>query len=119
MLAGLVLINTFARLIKTDDYPMGISQERFDANLHMSVDPDSDRDTSLVLRNHAPSVAGDPGFGRWWERAGRRGASPATASGLWRVRYGADVRSQLDILSTPALVLHSRDSDVIPRAHGA
>jgi DNA-binding SARP family transcriptional activator/pimeloyl-ACP methyl ester carboxylesterase len=119
ILAGLVLINTFARLIKADDYPVGIAQERFDANLHMSTDPASDRDTSLVLRNHAPSVAGDASFRRWWERAGRRGASPATAAALWRVRYGADVRPRLAALSLPALVLHSRDNHVIPIAHGA
>jgi DNA-binding SARP family transcriptional activator/pimeloyl-ACP methyl ester carboxylesterase len=118
-LAGLVLINTFARLIKADGYPLGITQERFDANLHMSTDPASDRDTSLVLRNHAPSVAADPTFRRWWERAGRRGASPATAVGLFRVRYGADVRALLDTLTPPTLVLHSRDNRLIPMAYGA
>jgi pimeloyl-ACP methyl ester carboxylesterase/DNA-binding SARP family transcriptional activator len=118
-LAGLVLINTFARLIKTEGYPLGITQERFDANLHMSTDPASERDTSLVLRNHAPSVAGDPNFRRWWERAGRRGASPATAVALWRIRYGADVRALLDTLTAPTLVLHRRHNHLIPMAYGA
>ena len=98
---------------------MGITQERLDANLKMSTDPDSDRDTSLVLRNHAPSVAGDPDFRLWWERAGRRGASPATAAALWRVRYGADVRALLDTLTAPTLVLHRRDNHLIPVAYGA
>jgi pimeloyl-ACP methyl ester carboxylesterase/DNA-binding SARP family transcriptional activator len=117
--AGLILINTFARLIRSSDYPIGVTQERFDANLDMSTDPDSERDTSLVLRNHAPSVAGDPDFREWWERAGRRGASPATAKALFRVRYGADVCALLDTITAPALVLHSRDNHIIPRAHGA
>ena len=119
ILSGLVLINTFARLVKTDGYPLGITQERLDANLKMSTDPDSDRDTSLVLRNHTPSVAGDPDFRLWWERAGRRGASPATAAALWRVRYGADVRALLDTLTAPTLVLHRRDNHLIPVAYGA
>jgi DNA-binding SARP family transcriptional activator/pimeloyl-ACP methyl ester carboxylesterase len=116
-LIGLVLINTFARLIEAPDYP-GVTQDQFDATLHMSTDPDTTRDTSLVLRNHAPSVASDPTFRRWWERAGRRGASPATATALWRVRYGADVRELLDAIDTPSLVLHRRGTRVVPAAFG-
>lgn len=117
-LIGLVLINTFARLVEAPDYP-GVPRDRFDANITMSTDPDTGRDTSLVLRNHAPSVAADPVFRRWWDRAGRRGASPATATALWRIRYGADVRSLLNTLDTPALVLHRRHTRVVPIQHGA
>lgn len=117
-LIGLVLINTFARIVEAPDYP-GVPEDRFDANLKMSTDPDDGRDTSLVLRNHAPSVAADPTFRRWWERAGRRGASPATAAALWRVRYGADVRDLLGTLHVPTLVLHRRHTRVVPWQHGA
>ena len=116
---GLILVNTFARLTEAEDYPAGISPERLIANIDMSTDHASDRDTSLVLRNHAPSVAGDQRFREWWERAGRRGASPATAAALWRVRYGADVRGLLSTLSIPTLVIHRRKSRIVPLAHGA
>ncbi len=116
---GLVLVNTFARLTEAKDYPAGIPSERLIANIDMSTDHASDRDTSLVLRNHAPSVAGDQLFRQWWERAGRRGASPATAAALWRIRYGADVRGLLSTLSMPTLVIHRRRSRVVPMAHGA
>lgn len=117
-LVGLVLVNTFARLVEADDYPCGVPRERFEANLSMAIDPDGGRDTSLVLRNHAPSAAGDAEFRRWWERSGRRGASPATAAALWRVRYGADVRAHLSRVSTPTLVVHRRHSRVVPYVHG-
>jgi len=117
-LTGLVLVNTFARLVEADNYPAGVPRERFEANLAMSVAADSQRDTSHVLRNHAPSVAGDAEFRRWWDRAGRRGASPATAAALWRVRYGADVRSSLADVAVPTLVLHRRRSRVVPSVHG-
>jgi DNA-binding SARP family transcriptional activator/pimeloyl-ACP methyl ester carboxylesterase len=117
-LVGLVLVNTFARLVECADYPIGVPRDRFDSNLALSVDTDSQRDTSHVLRNHAPSVAGDAAFRRWWERAGRRGASPATAAALWQIRYGADVRSHLAHLTVPTLILHRDRSRVIPRAHG-
>jgi DNA-binding SARP family transcriptional activator/pimeloyl-ACP methyl ester carboxylesterase len=116
-LAGLVLINTFARMLDAPDYP-GVSQESFDAALQMTTDPESKRDTSLVLRNHAPSVASDADFRRWWERAGRRGASPATATALWRVRYGADVRALLGAIDVPVLVLHRRGTRVVPLPYG-
>lgn len=117
-LVGLVLVNTFARLVEADDYPGGIPRERFDVNLTMSVDANSERDTSHVLRNHAPSVAGDADFRRWWDRAGRRGASPATAAALWRVRYGADVRSHLNDIAVPTLVVHRRGTRIVPWVHG-
>lgn len=116
-LTGLVLVNTFARVIEAPDYP-GISRELFESYLQMSTDPSDGRDTSLVLRNHAPSVAGDAAFRRWWERSGRRGASPATAASLWRVRYGADVRPLLPEIDVPTLVLHRRDTRVVPLPHG-
>ncbi len=117
--SGLVLINTFARLTYAADYPAGIDPDRLADAISSSTDPASERDTSLVLRNHAPSVAGDPVFRGWWERAGRRGASPATANSLWRVRYGADVRPALPSISVPSLVLHRRNNRLIPFAHGA
>ncbi len=116
--AGLVLINTFARLVAADDHPIGVPQKMFHANVAMSVDPDTRRDTSLVLRNHAPSVAGDAEFRRWWDRAGRRGASPSTAAALWNVRYGADVRALLPELTVPTLVIHRRRTKVVPRRFG-
>jgi pimeloyl-ACP methyl ester carboxylesterase/DNA-binding SARP family transcriptional activator len=117
-LGGLVIFNGFARLIEGPDY-RGVSQDRFDALLHLSTDPADSRDTSLMLRNHAPSVADDTAFQQWWRRAGRRGASPATANALWRVRYGADVRQLLRRVEVPTLVAHRHGTRVIPRVHGA
>jgi DNA-binding SARP family transcriptional activator/pimeloyl-ACP methyl ester carboxylesterase len=114
---GLVLVNTFARLLEAPGY-RGISQEQLDDNIAVSTDPGTTRDTSLVLRNHAPSVAADTEFRRWWERSGRRGASPATAEALWRVRYGADVRPMLADVDIPTWVLHRRECRVVPIGFG-
>lgn len=116
-LIGLILVNTFARAVADAGY-QGITQEQFEHNLGISTDPDDHRDTSLVLRNHAPSVAGDADFRDWWTRAGRRGASPSTAAALWRVRYGADVRPLLRDISVPTLVLHRRRTQVVPLHYG-
>ena len=117
-LAGLVLVNTFARLIASEDYPGGISREQFNMAVMQSTDPASDRDAGLVLRNHAPSVSSDRDFRRWWDRAGRRGASPATAAAVWRVRYGADVRALLPTIAVPTLVVHRSRTRIVPVRHG-
>jgi DNA-binding SARP family transcriptional activator/pimeloyl-ACP methyl ester carboxylesterase len=109
----LVLVNTFARLLEAAGYP-GVSQKQLDSYVDASTDPATTRDTSLVLRNHAPSVAADAEFRTWWERSGRRGASPATAAALWRVRYGADVRPLLGEITIPTRVLHRRGCKVVP-----
>ncbi len=114
---GLVLINTFARIVEAADYP-GVPRDIFEANVAMSVDIDAKRDTSHQLRNHAPSVAGDAAFRQWWDRASRRGASPGTASALWHVRYGADVRDHLCRINVPTLIVHRRGSRVVPLVNG-
>jgi pimeloyl-ACP methyl ester carboxylesterase len=114
---GLVLVNTFARLTSARDYPAGVHPDTLTTAIENTTDPASERDTSLVLRNHAPSVAGDPAFRQWWERSGRRGASPKTARALWKVRYNADVRAALPTLDAPTLILHRRDNRIVPFAH--
>jgi DNA-binding SARP family transcriptional activator/pimeloyl-ACP methyl ester carboxylesterase len=48
--AGLVLVNTFARLSRTDDYPIGIPADVLAANIATTTDHASERDTSHVLR---------------------------------------------------------------------
>jgi DNA-binding SARP family transcriptional activator/pimeloyl-ACP methyl ester carboxylesterase len=116
---GLVLINTFARLTTAPDYPIGVHADALTQALDSTTDPNSDRDTSLVLRNHAPSVADDPAFRAWWERSGRRGASPRTAKELGNVRYRADVRAVLATINVPTLILHRRENRLFPLAHGA
>jgi DNA-binding SARP family transcriptional activator/pimeloyl-ACP methyl ester carboxylesterase len=116
---GLILINTFARLTAAPDYAIGMRADALAQAIDTTTDPATDRDTSLVLRNHAPSVADDRAFRAWWERSGRRGASPGTAKALWSVRYGADVRAVLATINAPTLILHRRENGLFPFAYGA
>jgi class 3 adenylate cyclase/alpha-beta hydrolase superfamily lysophospholipase len=55
----------------------------------------------------APSRASDPSFREWYERAGRVGASPATAARIWASVFTPGTAEQpLEDIRTPTLVLH-------------
>jgi class 3 adenylate cyclase/pimeloyl-ACP methyl ester carboxylesterase len=59
----------------------------------------------------APSVAADPAFLDWYTRAGRVGASPATATRIWKSVFLAPVSAFcLPDVRTPTLVLYRRDN---------
>src|SRR5947209_5607699 len=69
--ASLVLCNARARWTWAEDYPFGIPLDDAISTTRRVVDPDADRPS---LPNPAPSVADDPAFWKWWERAGHRRA---------------------------------------------
>jgi class 3 adenylate cyclase len=63
-------------------------------------------------------MLGDKQFRRWWDQAGQRGASPATARALIRVFFEADVREVLALIQAPTLILHRKDNLFVPVEHG-
>jgi class 3 adenylate cyclase len=84
----------------------------------VAVEPDAVARGFDGLGMFAPTVANDPAFRAWWRRAGNRGASPATARTILKLRYGADVRAALATIRVPTLILHRRDNHVLRFAHG-
>jgi class 3 adenylate cyclase len=59
----------------------------------------------------APSRAADPSFREWYTRAGRVGASPATAVRIWESVFTPETAQQpLEDVRAPTLVLHRPDS---------
>jgi class 3 adenylate cyclase len=103
---ALVLVNGFARTIADETYPSGLPRETLEAMLESGTDPTTGELTDEDVRPFAPSAAGDAEFRRWWQDAGRRGASPATARALLRVALESDVRDVLPTLHTPTLVMN-------------
>ena len=82
--SALILLNAYARLGRDVDYPHGIPDhvvERFADTVY-----DDDNAGSFIdLELFVPQFASDARFRHWWQRAGNRGASPATAHGRTRV----------------------------------
>jgi class 3 adenylate cyclase len=114
---ALILINAFARLARSDDYPVGVPVHVVE-RLQDATTPGSDDPPGADIELMAPSLAGRDGFARWWVDAGRRGASPTSARSLIGTSLGLDVRSLLAELRVPTLVLHSRDNRFVRVGHG-
>lgn len=112
---ALVLVNSYACIVRSDDYPFGVPTEVLDRFKEAVVQPGQSVVDDLPLM--APSLASDGSFAAWWRRAGHRGASPATARAVWRAAE-ADLRPGLDALRMPTLVLHSRHNQFVRVGHG-
>lgn len=112
---SLVLINGFARLLRSDDYPAGMPPEVRDAVLEtISTNWGTGRLATVL----APSVASQPGVKEWYGRVERYAASPGTALSKMRAISELDVRNVLPLVAAPTLVVHNRDDWFIRVGHG-
>jgi class 3 adenylate cyclase len=116
--SSLVLVNGTARLLRAPDYPSGVPERVLDAVREVTLRPDAVDQGFDALALRAPSVAHDPKFRAWHDRAGNRGASPATAKVFGDIFNHADVRALLPRISVPTLVIHRRDNRWTRVGHG-
>jgi class 3 adenylate cyclase len=103
--SALVLVNTFARFLRDDDYPWGMPAESARRLAAMFGDTFGTGDQLEYL---APSAVTDPGIRRWYARYQRlSGSSPdAAAAGYLQFLLDLDLRPILPSIQAPALVLH-------------
>jgi class 3 adenylate cyclase len=113
---SLVLVNGFARGLEAPDYPWGWAEDVAIKLTGDTVEPSEGSGWGLGLV--APSMAGDDDFKRWWDRAGNRGASPATARALLEVYVKSDVRDILSVIDVPTLVVHRTEDKSIAVENG-
>ena len=112
---SLVLINGFARLLRSEDYPVGMPPEARDSVL---AGIESEWGTGRLATVLAPSVASQPGVKDWYGRVERYAASPGTALAKMRAISELDVRNVLPLVAAPTLVVHNRDDWFIRAGHG-
>jgi class 3 adenylate cyclase len=113
--SALVLVNGYARISRTPDYPWGRTAEQI-------------RDYGERIRGRwgegglldvlAPSVAADEAVRRAYARYERQAASPGAAGTLTSMRYETDLRDVLPAIRVPTLVMHRSDVVRIPPEHG-
>jgi class 3 adenylate cyclase len=112
---GLVLLNTTARYLVADDYPIGVSAEDVGSLVSLIDELWGTEEFALMA---CPSAAGDPEWTRWLARLARASATPKVAARQegYFLR-DMDVRGVLGHIQTPTLVLHSRDNAFMPQSH--
>jgi class 3 adenylate cyclase len=110
--AGLVLVNTGARIIIDDDYPAGLTPEAVQSLLAL-IAAGWGTDEFSALAN--PSIASNSELLSLYSRQLRASATPRTAVEQYGYILGQlDVRSVLPLVQAPTLVLHVRDNPLVP-----
>jgi pimeloyl-ACP methyl ester carboxylesterase/DNA-binding winged helix-turn-helix (wHTH) protein len=101
--AGLVMIGTYAKRIRDDDYPWAPSAEQRSAFIDVVK---TDWGKPVGIEERAPSMANDQEFREWWATYLRMGASPGAAVALTTMNAEIDVRNVLPLIRVPTLVMH-------------
>ena len=112
-IAKLVLWGTYARVVRSDDYPAGIPVDLIDI---LGSEAAATWGDPVGLNLFAPSKVGDREFEDWWARFLRAGISPAgfeAIVGAWR---DLDVRAVLPAINAPTLVMCREGDRLTPPA---
>lgn len=100
---ALVMIGTYAKRIRDEDYPWGVSTQDREAFFEQMR---HDWGKPVGIEERAPSLADDADFRDWWATYLRMGASPGAAVALTKMNAEIDVRNVLPSVRVPTLVIH-------------
>jgi pimeloyl-ACP methyl ester carboxylesterase len=100
---ALIMIGTYARRLRADDYPWAPTEEEREEFCREILDRWGG---PVGIEVRAPSLATDRAFRDWWAAYLRMGASPAAAVTLTRMNAQIDVRHVLPSIQVPTLVIH-------------
>jgi class 3 adenylate cyclase len=113
--SALILVNTAAKYLASDDHPSGVPTD-VAAQLSESMAERWGSDQHVLLQ--VPSKAEDPRFRAWYAKKTRSIAGPAAAAAYFRSIYKADARALLPAIHVPTLVLHRAAYAFMPLAQG-
>ena len=112
---SLVLLNTTAKYVVSNDYPIGLPWEIAEQMVDQIGDVWG---TEAQVYLSVPSRAEDPRFRQWYAKLLRAIASPAAAQAYYRAVFDADARPLLPSIHVPTLVIQRTDTPFIPMAQG-
>lgn len=109
---ALILVNTGARFLRSDDYPIGVAPEVVDALLDLIASGWGTVEFQALI---TPSAAGDRELLSHLARMARASATPRAAAAQYGyILRGVDVRRALPLVQAPTLVLYVRDNPFVP-----
>lgn len=107
---GLILTGSYAKRIRSDDYPWAPTREERAAEVE---ETERNWGESAPMSVLAPSRQADSAFVAWTSRYSRLSASPKAAATLMRMNSEIDVTSILPAIRVPTLLLYRLgDTDV-------
>ena len=115
--ASLILVSSYARMIRADDYPEGLP-ERYKESAIDTVRRLWVQGDPALMKLMAPSIADDPEEQKRWIRVCREAAGPGVAEAIFRMAIDIDVRNVLPLVKVPTLVLHRKDDPWVRIQHG-
>ena len=112
---GLILTGSYARRIRSPEYPWAPTWEERSAAIEETERTWGDPG---VVDYYAPSRAQDPVFKAWVQRYTRLSASPRAAAALMRMNSQIDVTAVLPSIRVPTLLLYRVDDPDVNVAEG-
>ena len=106
--SALVLVNTEAKLLRSDDYPIGIPRKAADDLSAAYVDQHGR--TGAMLELTAPSMAQDRRFRAWFTVYQRLSVPLGLVKSTFDWFSECDVRAALPLIQAPTLVVARRDA---------
>ncbi len=110
LVSHLILYAGFARWLRSDEFPHGLSRNQHEQTLQAIIDTWG---SAFGLHLMAPSAAAEPEVQAGWARFLRQSASPGAAAAFYRMNMDIDVRSALQHVQAPTLILHRAEDRLI------
>jgi class 3 adenylate cyclase/pimeloyl-ACP methyl ester carboxylesterase len=114
--AGLVLINGFARFLRSTETPFGMPAETVEGYMERYRALSGSAAMADWL---APTRSNEPAFRRWYARSQRLGAAPGTAAALDELFIRTDLSGVLPSIRVPVLLLHREGDRHVRSGHAA
>lgn len=112
--SALILVNTSAKYVHSDDYSIGLRLEVAE-ELMKTVGERWGTAAHILLQ--VPSRVGDEQFQEWYAKKSRAVAGPAAAEAYFRAMFSIDARALLSAIRVPTLIVHRAGYRFIPVAH--
>ena len=116
LMERLILVGSFAKWIKSPDYPFGLTTEVHNKIKDYLLEHWG---KPLGLNLMAPSAKNDTLAQQQWAKFLRTSASPNTARIFYEMNMKIDVRNLLNKVVCPTLIMHRRGDRLIEYGHGS